>query len=378
MSTAKITNFTCSQSGTNIKMEVTYEATFTESEIRLNVGFIPTLVVTPGAAYLGSRIYGPTPVFVDGKSNALVNFRKEVYVTMPTVCPAGSAQITRTETVETAKAGLWGPPIDADAGFGLPDAAIEARIHFDLEIFASRAAAFTSPVTGLMKTPPPPIGGPTALEFNGVDTYIELNTAIPAITTKATVEMWMRGQPKEAFLFYLTDGNRRRQFSAHVPYSDGNVYVDSGADANNSYDRIVKALSPADDPNTWNHWAFVRDSAAGRISIYRNGDLWHEGTGLTRPMAPINRLVIGADGDGKWHHAGAITEVRVWAIVRSAADIKANMNRRLDVKPGLNVCYTMDSYQAGQPIRDRGISDRHGTMHGTPKIVPAPSTLLGS
>lgn len=216
-----------------------------------------------------------------------------------------------------------------------------------------------------------------ALEFNGGDTYVEVNAPLP-ITTQATIEMWMRGQPKEAFLFYFTDDAHRRQFSAHVPYSDGNVYCDSGADAYNNYDRVIKSVNPMDDKSTWNHWAFVRDSAAGRISIYRNGQLWHEQAGgLTRQMAPCNRLVIGADGDGKWYHAGAVCEIRVWNVARTAAQIQENMNRRIPSGDnGLIASYSLDAYQAGAQIVDRSGGGRHGILHGSTTVVPGPGALV--
>jgi len=218
----------------------------------------------------------------------------------------------------------------------------------------------------------------TALEFNGTDTYIEVNTPLP-FTTQVTIETWMRGQPKEAFLFYFTDDAHRRQFSAHVPYADGNVYCDSGADANNNYDRVIKSVTPIDDKSTWNHWAFVRDSAAGRIAIYRNGQLWLEqASGLFRQMAACNRLVIAADGDGKWYHAGAICELRVWSVARTAAQIQDNMTRRIPAgDTGLIASYALDAYQAGAPqIVDRSGGGRHGTLRGSTTVVAGPGALV--
>lgn len=218
----------------------------------------------------------------------------------------------------------------------------------------------------------------SALAFNGVDTYIEVNAPLP-FTTQITIEMWMRGVPKNAFLFFVTNDAHGRQLSAHVPYGDGNVYFDGGADAGNNYDRIIKGLTPIDDQNTWNHWAFVRNSDSGRMAIYRNGVIWlDQPSGCARPMAPCNRLVIGADGDGNWYHCGAISEIRLWNVERTAAQISDNMNRILTgvgADTGLIASYSLDAYQAGQLIGDRSGGGRHGTLHGAPVSVPAPRTL---
>lgn len=241
--------------------------------------------------------------------------------------------------------------------------------------FISRVDGVAAPTNSA--TPTLPTATPTALAFNGVDTYIEVNAALP-ITTQSTIEMWMSGVPKEAFLFFLTDAAHRRQLSAHVPYSDGNVYFDSGADASNNYDRIVKAVTPIDDKSTWNHWAFVRNSASGRMAIYRNGVLWHEqATGMTRAMASCNRLIIAADGDGLWYHSGAISEIRLWNVERTVAQINDNMKRVIPgADTGLIASYSLDGYQVGQSIIDRSGGGRNGIVRGTAVSVPGPSALL--
>ena len=227
---------------------------------------------------------------------------------------------------------------------------------------------------GFVVLVPPVPKASTALEFNGVDTYVELNAPLP-LGPQVTLEMWARGAPKEAHLFWLTDDALRRQFSAHVPWSDGNIYFDAAADANNNYDRIVKTASPH-DPSAWNHWAFVRNTTTGRMAIYKNGDLFYDATGATRPMASCNRFFLGADGNGTGRHAGAISEVRLWNVERTATQIKDNMNRVIQgPDTGLVLSWSLDEYQAGQPIMDGSGSSRHGTLKGTTTTVTPPPAL---
>ncbi|MBK8263491.1 MAG: LamG domain-containing protein [Nannocystis sp.] len=185
--------------------------------------------------------------------------------------------------------------------------------------------------------------------------------------------------PRQAFLFYVTDDSHRRQLCASVPWSDGNVYFDGAADASNKFNRIVKALSPLDDQRTWNHWAFIYDQPQARMSIYKNGVRWWSEQGkATRPMAPCNRLVIGADGDAKGHFAGAICEVRLWSVTRTSTQIRENMVRRIPgADDGLIASYALDQFvQAGQSIPDRSGGGRNGVLRGTTVWALKPGALL--
>jgi hypothetical protein len=114
------------------------------------------------------------------------------------------------------------------------------------------------------------------------------------------------------------------------------------------------------------------------MAIYKNGVLFHEqATGLTRSMAGCTRLVIGAAGDGNWPHAGAISELRLWNVERTAAQLNDNMKRVIaGAETGLIASYSLDGYQAGQPISDRSGGGRHGTVRGTSVSVAGPSALV--
>ena len=350
-SKVRIVSETLAETLDSISVSATYEVQFSGTEVKLDVGFVPTLDIQ---------------VPQDLAAQLQVTPRR-VTRTLDTVYPGGQKVRQFSFTTLVPKDALI-HPLHSARVFDSVGTTLWTHLNLTVDIQGGDVS-LTQGVT--LWTAPPP----SALEFNGVDTYLEVNSPLP-ITTQLTVEMWMRGVPKEAFLFFLTDEAHRRQFSAHVPYADGNVYCDSAADAGNNYDRIVKAVSPADDKATWNHWAFVRDSVAGRMAIYRNGALWLEQLGCTRTMTACNRLVLAADGDGLWFHAGALCEVRVWSVARTAAQISDNLARRIPAaETGLVASYALDSYQAGQVIIDRSGGGHHGTLHGTTVSVPAPSGL---
>ena len=109
----------------------------------------------------------------------------------------------------------------------------------------------------LASTVPSNPAPPAAVESLGIN-FIEINAPLP-ITTQVTLEMWVRGRPQNSHAFFITNqGRDRRLLSAHIPYSDGNVYFDGGAGADSNFDRINKLVQPADDVNTWVHWAAGR------------------------------------------------------------------------------------------------------------------------
>jgi hypothetical protein len=82
-----------------------------------------------------------------------------------------------------------------------------------------------------------------------------------------------------------------RVLSAHVTWN-GTVYLDTGGDTA-GYDRISKVAAAYEYAGVWTHWAFVKNAQTGEQKIYRNGMLWHSGTGLTRTMTGVTVFTLG-------------------------------------------------------------------------------------
>lgn len=364
MSSVKVTDVTASMSGTTVQADVTFDVTFTDTEKRLDVAFIPTVYITPS-------LQSTQDVRID--QTTLSTVRCELAFPQGSVRPSGKDTVTVTATVSADKSSLF-KSYEAYALLWVEsNRGVDARVDLAIDITLGASSLLRSGVI-----PAPPAFGTAAVEFDGATYVACIWTNLP-ITTQVTVEMWMRGLPRDAYLFYLTDNHGRRQLSAHVPYLDGNVYFDAAADVDNNYDRISQALSPADDKSTWNHWAFVRDSAAGRMAIYRNGVLWLEqATGLTRQMAACNAVMLGADREGEFRHQGAITEFRVWNVARTAAQIKDNMNRRIPgADEGLIVSWALDQdYMRHASVKDRSGGMRPGEMRSVALKTPGPSALV--
>ncbi|MEN6334810.1 MAG: LamG-like jellyroll fold domain-containing protein [Phycisphaerales bacterium] len=172
-----------------------------------------------------------------------------------------------------------------------------------------------------------------ALSFGGTS-YVDVPAASwSTIRTQATVCFWAYGdpaqQPQANFIFgAFSDpaNNDARRMSAHVPWSDGTIYFDTGGP---SYNRINKAGSASDYEGAWTFWTFLKNADTGDQQIYINGVLWHSGTGMTQTMEGVTKFTIGtkpslAEG---WYR-GMIDDFRLYDTALSIDEIQEAMTGR--------------------------------------------------
>jgi len=171
----------------------------------------------------------------------------------------------------------------------------------------------------------------SALKFEG-SSYVDIPAeAWSTIETQATITFWAYGdpdaQPQANFIFGAFQdppNNESRVMSAHVPWSNGNVYFDTGGTTAGGYDRINQAATPDEFEGSWQHWAFVKNADTGEQMIYHNGVLWLSATGLTRTMTGVTKFTIGtkpslAEG---WYY-GMMDDVRLYDHPLSEEEILA-------------------------------------------------------
>lgn len=154
-----------------------------------------------------------------------------------------------------------------------------------------------------------------ALDFDGhgyVSLPVEFSTGLDQ---EVTVMFWQYGdpstQPRDDTVFEGLDDQGCRVLGVHLPWGDGRVYWDAGNDGP-AYDRISKAALAAEFKGCWNHWAFTKDVAAGEMSIYLNGRLWHSGQGKTYGIGTPAVFKIGSAADGADGYRGMIDDFRVY------------------------------------------------------------------
>jgi len=178
-----------------------------------------------------------------------------------------------------------------------------------------------------------------ALNFEGTS-YVDVPPeSWSTIERQATVSFWAYGnpdlQPQANFIFgAFSDpaNNEARRMSAHVPWSDGTIYFDTGGP---SYNRINKAGSATDYEGTWTFWTFLKNADTGDQQVYINGELWHSGTGMTNTMEGVTKFTIGtkpslAEG---WYQ-GMIDDFRLYDHALTLEEIQLAMTGR---GPGLEL-----------------------------------------
>lgn len=180
------------------------------------------------------------------------------------------------------------------------------------------------------------------LNYSGADKYIEFHhpdqadvfgNPLSGLNDQVTISFWSQGdapyQPQNGTTFEAIAADGARVLNSHTPWSDTNVYWDAGNSG--GYDRINKAATAAEYEGNWVYWTFTKNTTTGSMKIYKNGVLWHSGTGKTKPMTGIDHLRLGrGNWGGSESYAGFMDEFAVWNVEMPAADIAAYMYKDLD------------------------------------------------
>ncbi|MFB8796399.1 MAG: LamG-like jellyroll fold domain-containing protein [Microcoleus sp.] len=159
------------------------------------------------------------------------------------------------------------------------------------------------------------------LVFDGGDDRVKLPPESMPVGNEITVSFWAKGGnslPKQNSIIYATGANNERVLNIHFPWSDGVIYFDCGGDSSD-FDRINKAAQPTEYKGQWGHWAFTKNATTGEMKVYRNGTLWHSGTGYKRPLPKTVRLDLGSGYDG------TVSELCIWKVARTEAQIRDTM-----------------------------------------------------
>lgn len=187
-----------------INGEITYEVSFSDTEVRLNLGFIPTLSVQPSSQLTAAT--KTVGVGVAAVNNSRDAYRKVVSIALKPVRPEGQLVMSRTETFQVAKDSLFIDLSDFQVGaeqrtadyFSIAPwtkatawnpitAGLDAWIDLSLDIGPSRADSSDlrfvnrvppAPLTAVTTTTRTPVvGGPggTAFEDTIPPNTIQLN-----------------------------------------------------------------------------------------------------------------------------------------------------------------------------------------------------------
>lgn len=125
----------------------------------------------------------------------------------------------------------------------------------------------------------------------------------------------------------------------------------------------------------WVHLAATRTRATGIVLVFVNGVLEGIGTGNTNTLTASPSMTIGGRADRDFF-AGQMSDLRIWSIVRTQAEILQNMHHRLEGNEvGLVGYYRLDDASGTQArFKDASPSQNHAALDlpGTPIAAEPP------
>ena len=197
-----------------------------------------------------------------------------------------------------------------------------------------------------------------ALDFDGVDdcviTTLDVNYAVMPITT------W------EAWVYPTTTGGGWRTiFGIEDGGWDRNLFINGGyffAGFGNGGWQITTI-----NLNEWQHVAVVYNEASGSMKFYKNGELFTYSNSIGQPSS-AQKFAIGSSqqaGPNQFFE-GKISDVRVWNVERTQAQIQANMNVELTCEETSLVAYY--PFKQGKPNQantNTTLYDEVGVYNGT-------------
>ena len=244
-----------------------------------------------------------------------------------------------------------------------------------------------------------------ALNFDGVNDYVNMNDVLNNLPLPFTAEAWVywRGATTTAYAEYgiITSDNDPqfyyRGFCIRV-LNQGQITIrlgDGGIAAGFSR-RDKNSPANALPVNAWTHIAVVVRGLTD-MSIFVNGiDVGgtYDGSGGNMQSSGhpfiIGRWTYDQSTGQDWFFNGIIDEVRIWRIERTQAQIISKMNQTL----GQEYYITLDSGLVGywrfdqlenlgingggiDDVRDIAVFHQHGDTENGPVIVLGAPTLIG-
>lgn len=203
------------------------------------------------------------------------------------------------------------------------------------------------------------------IHFDGVDDYVQASAPGPIGSASRTVEAWVKQDSAFAAQHVVVDWGEfatGKRFCLNLINRIPRIEVEGGG---------ISSPTPL-AVGTWHHLAATYDnSATTKFKLYVDGVLVNGGNVTpTVNTSSLNGILIGRRTDGINLFNGTIDEVRVWNVVRSAAQINAYKDRSFCVPPqGLVAYYKCDQGVAGAfnggviTLNDASASANAGTLY---------------
>ena len=169
-------------------------------------------------------------------------------------------------------------------------------------------------------TPTNSFGGlANALQFDGTNGYVAVaGFGTNAPNAEITIEFWQKvSSVKSQSTFILNPDDTANRINGNVPTTSGAVIWDFG---NTITGGRLSYTPPVSLTNSWQHFAFVASQSGNVMSIYRNGVLETQKSGMKTFGRGVYELRIGGGGTNAF--GGLINEFRVWSAALSQSTIQ--------------------------------------------------------
>lgn len=182
---------------------------------------------------------------------------------------------------------------------------------------------------------------------------------------------WARGDeaylPANTSIVEGTDSLNNRLVNIHFPWSNSRHYWDCGEGS--GYDRIDLDATSDEIEGEWHHWAFTKNASTGEMKIYKDGTLWHSGTGKNRPIGIINKFQLGKSVNNNYNWAGLMDEFSIWDKELDESTIAAYMHSTIDGShPDYSNLVAYYDFDKENFVEDKSGNDVHGMMT-TPEMI---------
>jgi hypothetical protein len=168
------------------------------------------------------------------------------------------------------------------------------------------------------------IGNPTvtnsnALNFDGINDKVTLNSNLLPATTELTYELWMKPNATSGVLL------------AHESWNTGYIHFQFhgskiGFDVNGGNDNIFNYVFSS---NTWYHIAAVYSSTAHTLKFYVNGVLQSTVVNNSFPSVVGNVPITIGSWNNDRYFSGNMDDIRIWNVARTDSQIQSAMNSEL-------------------------------------------------
>jgi hypothetical protein len=210
-----------------------------------------------------------------------------------------------------------------------------------------------------------------ALQFDGLNDRVIVGSSSTYIaTTNLTVEAWIYPTGPGAFGSGIIV-NKEGEYEM-ARYADGTL---RWAIANTSPGWVFTDTGVVAPLHQWMHVAFSYDGNFMRL--YTNGVLASQivATGNITDVVASDELQIGARAVGNQFFQGALDDVRVWLVARSAGAIAASYNRRLILpQTGLAAYFRFNEGLGSTTVNL--VNSANATLAGGPVWIPSGAGIV--